>query len=61
MISMLRGIVLIPFALFLLTPVLGINGIWLTIPLVEFITLLLGLFLIFTENKKEEPSHKYIV
>ena len=61
MISMLRGIVLIPFALFLLAPALGINGIWLTIPLVEFITLLLGLYLIFTENKKEEPSHKYIV
>lgn len=55
-ISMLRGIVLVPFALVLLTPSMGIQGIWLAMPLVELITLLIGLYYIYLDQKKEEPS-----
>lgn len=52
LLSMLRGIILIPAVLFLLAPTMGIKGIWLTIPMVELVTLLVGIYMLLKENKK---------
>lgn len=42
--SLLRGLVLIVPLAFLLSALAGINGVWLTYPITEFIVALLGLF-----------------
>ncbi|NMB29920.1 MAG: MATE family efflux transporter [Clostridiales bacterium] len=43
--SLLRGIILIIPALIILPALLGINGVWLTIPIAEALTLIIGIWL----------------
>ncbi|GEM_PF-3376774 len=45
-ISFMRGLVLNLIILYLLPLLLNVNGIWLTMPLTEFITLLVALILL---------------
>ncbi len=45
-ISMLRGLILIAIGIFIFPRLFGVNGIWLTIPVAEFITLLVGIYLV---------------
>lgn len=42
--SLLRGLVLLVSLAFLLSALAGMNGVWLTYPITEFIVALLGLF-----------------
>lgn len=51
-ISLLRGILLIPPVLLIFASSMGITGVWITIPLVEFVVLLISLSLLFMERKK---------
>lgn len=57
-VSLLRGILLIPLVLLLLAGAMGITGVWITIPLVELLTLLISLTLLHMErrNKVQLPS-----
>lgn len=57
-ISLLRGILLIPPVLLFLAGAMGITGVWITIPLVELLTLLISLTLLHMErrNKVQLPS-----
>lgn len=57
-VSLLRGILLIPPVLLFLAGAMGITGVWITIPLVEFLTLLISLTLLYMErrNKVQLPS-----
>ena len=53
-ISFLRGIFLIPPILLIFAEAEGIRGVWMTIPLVEFVTLLVSLSLLYLERKKSK-------
>ena len=57
-VSLLRGILLIPPVLLFLAGAMGITGVWITIPLVELQTLLISLTLLYMErrNKVQLPS-----
>jgi Na+-driven multidrug efflux pump len=57
-VSLLRGILLIPPVLLFLAGAMGITGVWITIPLVELLTLLISLTLLYMErrNKVQLPS-----
>lgn len=57
-VSLLRGILLIPPVLLFLAGAMGITGVWITIPLVELLTLLISLTLLHMErrNKVQLPS-----
>lgn len=50
-ISLTRGLILIPLLLFPLSQLIGINGVWMTIPLVEGITFILAGSLLYIERK----------
>ncbi|MGL5417228.1 MAG: MATE family efflux transporter [Clostridium sp.] len=51
MISLLRGIILIVIFLEILSRLFGLNGIWLTTPIVEVITLLISFYFILNERR----------
>ena len=51
-VSLLRGILLIPPVLLFLASAMGITGVWITIPLVELLTLLISLSLLHMERRK---------
>lgn len=51
-ISLLRGLILTIGFVYLLPLFLGVNGIWLTMPLVELVTLLVSISLVFITNRK---------
>ncbi len=51
-ISLMRGIMLIPPVLFLFASNLGIEGVWMTIPVVEGITFIIAVSLLILEKKK---------
>ncbi|MBO1265434.1 MATE family efflux transporter [Proteiniclasticum sp. SCR006] len=52
-VSLLRGILLIPPVLLFLAGAMGITGVWITIPLVELLTLLISLTLLHMERRKK--------
>lgn len=52
-VSLLRGILLIPPILFFFADAFGIIGVWLTIPLVEFLALVVSLSLLHMEKRKK--------
>lgn len=52
-ICMLRGIVLTSILVFVLPIFIGVTGIWLAMPITEFITLLVSIFLVKKEKVKE--------
>ncbi|WP_312653832.1 MATE family efflux transporter [Proteiniclasticum sp.] len=51
-ISLMRGIMLIPPILFIFASNMGINGVWMTIPIVELITFMIAVSLLVLERKK---------
>ncbi|MFH5834793.1 MATE family efflux transporter [Proteiniclasticum sp. C24MP] len=51
-VSLLRGILLIPPVLLLFADAMGITGVWITIPLVELLALLISLTLLHMERRK---------
>ena len=50
-ISLLRGLLLIVPVLFIMTHLFGVTGVWLTMLVVELITLAASLFILYTYNK----------
>ncbi len=50
-ISLTRGLILIPLFLFFLSESLGMKGVWMTIPLVEGLTFILAMSLLHVERK----------
>ncbi len=48
--STLKGIVFIIIGIVVLVPILNLNGVWLTVPLAEFLTLIIGI-IIYKRNK----------
>jgi len=51
-ISLMRGIMLIPPILFIFASNMGINGVWMTIPVVELITFIIAVSLLVLERNK---------
>ena len=51
-ISLLRGLVLIIPILYVMKNVMGVTGVWITMPIVELLTLLVGVFVLFYLMKK---------
>lgn len=52
--SLLRGIILIIPALLILPAIFGINGVWLTIPIAEALTLIIGIWLTIIYFRKKK-------
>lgn len=53
-----RGLLFIILGIMVLPQILGINGVWATIPFAEFLTVILGLILI-AIKEREMPVNKY--
>lgn len=53
-----RGLLFIILGIMILPQILGINGVWATIPFAEFVTVILGLILL-VRKKKAMPVNKY--
>ena len=51
-ISLMRGIMLIPPILFIFASNMGINGVWMTIPIAELITFIIAVSLLVLERNK---------
>ena len=56
LISALKGIVFLVLGLIILTPVLGVNGVWLTMTFAESITMIFALVIKFISDKKFKLS-----
>ncbi len=56
LISFLRGFGFIIIVILLLPRLIGINGVWLTVPIAEFLTAIVGAFLVVKVAKKMSPS-----
>lgn len=57
-VSLMRGLVLVVPAILLLPPVLGIEGVWLAVPVAEFLTLLVSGWLVCKYNRSGSRSVK---
>lgn len=51
-ISSLRSLVFVVIFIFILPPIVGVNGIWMTMPLAEIATILISLFFFIKKSKK---------
>ena len=51
-ISSLRSLIFVVIFIFTLPPVIGVNGVWMTMPLAEISTILISLFLYNKKGKK---------
>ena len=54
LLCLLRGCILSVLFVYILPPLIGVNGIWMSVPLAEFITLFLGIF--FLKKNTSEVS-----
>lgn len=51
-ISSLRSLVFVVIFIFILPPIVGVNGVWMTMPLAEIATILISLFFFIKKGKK---------